>query len=43
MSDYVGTIAAKRSRLYPKEAESKIRHSGWSQYVIAALPLAGKN
>jgi hypothetical protein len=37
LSDYVGTTAAKRYRLYPKEEERKSRHSGWMQYVIAAI------
>jgi hypothetical protein len=37
MSDYVGTIAARRYRLYLKEEERKSRHSGWIQYVIAAI------
>ncbi|MFZ0510707.1 MAG: hypothetical protein WAM14_03800 [Candidatus Nitrosopolaris sp.] len=37
MSDYVGTIAAKRYRLYLKEEETKRRHSDWTQYVIAAI------
>jgi hypothetical protein len=37
MSDYVATIAAKRYRLYLKEEERKSRHSGWMQYVIAAI------
>jgi len=37
MSDYVGTIAAKRYRLYLKEEERKKRHSEWTQYVIAAI------
>ncbi|MGC2427533.1 MAG: hypothetical protein WA421_10885 [Nitrososphaeraceae archaeon] len=36
MPDYVGTIAAKRYRLYQEE-ESKRRHSKWEQYVIAAI------
>jgi hypothetical protein len=36
LSDYVGTIAAKRYRLYLKE-ERKKRYSEWTQYVIAAL------
>jgi hypothetical protein len=37
LPDYVGTIAAKRYRLYQKEEESKRRHSKWEQYVIAAI------
>ncbi|MFZ0897558.1 MAG: hypothetical protein WAZ77_23900 [Candidatus Nitrosopolaris sp.] len=37
MSDYVGTIAAKRYRLYLKEEERKGRHSEWTRYVIAAI------
>jgi hypothetical protein len=37
ISDYVGTIAAKRYRLYLKEEESKRRYSEWRQYVIAAI------
>jgi hypothetical protein len=37
MSDYVGTIAAKRYHLYLKEEERKKRHSEWTQYVIAAI------
>jgi hypothetical protein len=37
LPDYVGTIAAKRYRLYQKEEESKRRHSEWAQYVIAAI------
>jgi hypothetical protein len=37
MSDYVGTIAAKRYRLYLKEEERKKRYSEWTQYVIAAI------
>lgn len=37
MSDYIGTIAAKRYRLCLKEEESKRRHSEWMQYVIAAI------
>ncbi|MGB6674818.1 MAG: hypothetical protein WBE34_20510 [Candidatus Nitrosopolaris sp.] len=37
MDDYVGTIAAKRYGLYLKEEERKRRHSGWMQYVIAAI------
>jgi len=37
MSDYVAKIAAKRYRLYLKEEERKIRHTGWMQYVIAAI------
>jgi hypothetical protein len=37
MSDYVGTIAAKRYRIYLKEEERKRRHSEWMQYVIAAI------
>jgi hypothetical protein len=37
LSDYVGTIAAKRYRLYLKEEERKRRHSEWMQFVIAAV------
>jgi hypothetical protein len=37
MSDYSGTIAAKRYRLYLKEEERKRRYSDWTQYVIAAI------
>ena len=37
MSDYVGTIAARRYRLYLKEEEMKSRHSGWMQFVIASI------
>jgi len=37
LSDYVGTIAAKRYRLYLKEEERKRRHSEWTRYVIAAI------
>jgi hypothetical protein len=37
LSDYVGTIAAKRYRLYLKEEERKRRYSEWTQYVIAAI------
>ncbi|HYT45746.1 MAG TPA: hypothetical protein VEP90_25700 [Methylomirabilota bacterium] len=37
MSDYVGTIAAKRYRLHLKEEERKRRYSEWTQYVIAAI------
>jgi hypothetical protein len=37
LSDYVGTIAVKRFRLYLKEEERKRRHSEWTQYVIAAI------
>ena len=37
MSDYVATIAAKRYRLFLKEEERKSSHSGWMQYVIAAI------
>ena len=37
LSDDVGTIAAKRYRLYLKEEDRKRRHSGWTQYVIAAI------
>jgi hypothetical protein len=37
MSDYVGIIAEKRYRLYLKEEERKIRHSEWTQYIIAAI------
>jgi hypothetical protein len=36
-TDYVGTIAAKRYRLFLKEEARKRRHSGWMQYVIAAI------
>ena len=37
LSDYVGTIAAKRYRLYLKEEERKRRYSEWTQYVTAAI------
>jgi len=37
LSDYIGTIAAKRYRLYLKEKERKKRYSEWMQYVIAAI------
>jgi hypothetical protein len=37
LSDYVGTIAAKRYRLYLKEEERKRRHLEWTQRVIAAI------
>jgi hypothetical protein len=37
MSDYVGTIAANRYRLYLKEEERKKRYSEWTKYVIAAI------
>ena len=38
LSDDVGTIAAKRYRLYLKEEEErKKRYSQWMQYVIAAI------
>jgi septin family protein len=37
MSDYVGTIAAERYRLYLKEEERKRRYSELKHYVIAAL------
>ncbi|MDQ6667667.1 MAG: hypothetical protein M3Y53_05500 [Thermoproteota archaeon] len=37
MSDYVGTIATTRYRLYLKEEERRRRHSEWTQYVIAAM------
>jgi hypothetical protein len=37
LSDYVGTIAAKRYRLYLKEGERNRRNSEWAQYVIAAI------
>ena len=37
LSDDVGTIAAKRYRLYLKEGDRKRRHSEWTQYVIAAI------
>jgi hypothetical protein len=37
MSDYLGTIAARRYRLYLKEEERKSRHSEWMHYVIAAI------
>jgi hypothetical protein len=36
LSDYAGTIAAKRYRLYLKE-ERKKSYSEWTQYVIAAI------
>jgi hypothetical protein len=35
--DNVGTIAAKRYRLYLKEEERKRRHLEWTQRVIAAI------
>jgi hypothetical protein len=37
LSHDVGTIAAKRYRLYLKEEDRKRRHSGWTHYVIAAI------
>ena len=37
MSDFVGTIAAERYRLYLKEEQRKRSHSEWTQYVIAAI------
>jgi hypothetical protein len=37
LSDYVGTIAAKRYRFYLKEEERKRRYSERTQYVIAAI------
>jgi hypothetical protein len=37
LSDYVGTIAAMRYRLYLKEEERKKRYSEWTQYVIDAI------
>jgi len=37
LSDVVGTIAAKRYRLYLKEEDRKRRHSEWTQYIIAAI------
>jgi hypothetical protein len=37
MSDYVGTIASKRYRLYLKKEERKRRYSEWRQHVIAAI------
>jgi hypothetical protein len=37
LSDYVGTIAAKRYRLYLKKEERKRRHSEWTRFVIAAI------
>ncbi len=37
LSDYVGTIATTRYRLYLKEEERRRRHSEWTQYVIAAM------
>jgi hypothetical protein len=37
MSDYVGTMAAERYRLYLKEEERKRRYSECKQYVIAAI------
>ena len=35
--NYVGTIAAKRYRLYLKKEERKRRHLEWTQHVIAAI------
>jgi len=37
LSNVVGTIAAKRYRLYQKEEDKKRRHSEWTQYIIAAI------
>lgn len=37
LSDDVGTIAAKRYRLYLKEEDRKRRYSEWTQYVITAI------
>jgi hypothetical protein len=37
LADYVGTIAAKRYRLYLKEEDRKRRHSEWTQHIIAAI------
>jgi hypothetical protein len=37
LSDVVGTIAARRYRLYLKEEDRKRRHSEWIQYIIAAI------
>jgi hypothetical protein len=37
MFDYLGSIAAKRYRLYLKEEERKKRYSEWMQNVIAAI------
>ena len=37
LSEDVGTIAAKRYRLYLKEEDRKRRHSEWTQYVITAI------
>jgi hypothetical protein len=37
MSDFVGTIAAERYRLYLKEEQRKRSHSEWTLYVIAAI------
>ena len=37
LSDYLGTIAAKRYRLYLKEEERNKRHLEWTQYVIAPI------
>jgi hypothetical protein len=37
LCDYVGTIAAKRYRLYLKEEERKRRYSEWTQYVMATI------
>jgi hypothetical protein len=37
LSDYVGTIAAKRYRFYLKEEERKRMYSERTQYVIAAI------
>jgi len=37
LSDYVGTIAVTRYRLYLKEEEMTRRHSEWTQNIIAAI------
>jgi len=37
LSDDVGTIAAKRYRVYLKEEDRKRRRSEWTQYIITAI------
>jgi hypothetical protein len=37
LSDEIGTIAAKRYRLYLKEEDRKKRHSEWTKYIITAI------
>jgi len=37
LSDDVGTIAAKRYRVYLKEEDRKRRRSEWTQYIITRL------